>query len=99
MVMCFKDIYIRIGTFFTAWLLIMTTSSAQSTSFVMARNMGEINGKISVDIKWFTKDIKPGSSVFIYRQENQTGKWIRINDLPILPKKPCLNKRKLKMKS
>ncbi|MFN8417596.1 MAG: hypothetical protein U0U66_14800 [Cytophagaceae bacterium] len=65
----------------------MTTSSAQSTSFVMARNMGEINGKISVDIKWFTKDIKPGSSVFIYRQENQTGKWIRINDLPILPKK------------
>jgi hypothetical protein len=87
MVMCFKDIYIRIGTFIIAWLLMFFSASAQSTSFVMVRNMGAVNGKISVDIKWFTKDIKPGSAVFIYRQENQTGKWIRINDMPILPKK------------
>jgi len=52
---------------------------------VFAHNTGKQNGKLSIELKWFTEKIESGAGVYVYRQETTSTGWLRVNDRPIVP--------------
>ncbi|MCU0417993.1 MAG: hypothetical protein MUE33_12495 [Cytophagaceae bacterium] len=75
---------------FLFWMSFCVWASAQTntTTYVMGRSMGQRDAvPAAVELKWFTKDISVSGLVYIFRQDNQNGKWVRINDNPVVRQK------------
>ena len=68
-------------------LFCTTATYAQQTmkAHVFAHNKGKQNGKLAIELKWFTQKIESGAGVYIYRQEVSATGWLRINDRPLVP--------------
>ena len=86
MPMCFKK-YKKTIVLSMLMLLCTTVTYAQKSmkAHVFAHNKGKQNGKLAIELKWFTEKIESGAGVYIYRQEVTSTGWLRINDRPLVP--------------
>src|SRR6478735_1675553 len=70
-----------------AILLLLFTSAVYGqqnvTAYLYTHNKGVVNGKQRIELKWFTQNVQNFGAVTIYRLQEGTTEWVKLNVQPV----------------
>lgn len=74
-----------VGILLLLQLVFWAQAQQPGKTYVFAHNKGAQNGRMNIEIKWFTEKIETPGGVYLYRQENNSDLWVLMNERVIKP--------------